>query len=194
MKKLFTLSLLMASFFASKAQSGSVLVGGDVSYTNSKSPNPGGDYKANNLSFNPYIGYQFNDNWTAGVVAGVLTSKQEQGPSEQKNTSFNAGPFVRYTKTLSDIFTLYGQLEGRFGSGKLKNNGTTLGENTSTAVTLFPAAFINLKNNFGLNFNFGGIGYESFKPEGGESSNTFGISFGKVATIGISKNFGGKKK
>ncbi|RYY67834.1 MAG: porin family protein [Chitinophagaceae bacterium] len=195
MKRFFTISLLIICANAASAQSGTILVGGDVAYSSGKGPGgPGGDFKSNSLSFNPYIGYQFNNHWTAGVVAGISTAKQEQGPNEQKGSNFSAGPFVRYTKTVSDIFALYGQLEGRFGSGKSKSNGITLSEGTFNSVNLFPAAFINLKNNFGLNFNFGGISYGSNKPEGGESNTNFNLNFGKVANIGISKNFGGKRK
>lgn len=194
MKKLFTFSFLMISMVTVKAQSGTVLLGGDVSYSSTKGPSFGGDYKSNNVSFDPYVGYQFNDNWTAGIVAGILNAKQEQNGNNQKQSSFNAGPFLRYTQNLSDIFSLYGQLEGRFGSVKTKNNGTTIGESNNTAVNLYPAAFINLKNNFGLNFNFGGLSYSGTKPKGGDATNTFSINFGKVATIGISKNFGTKKK
>lgn len=188
-------SLSMLSIFALQAQTGTLLLGGDVAYSKSKQNLTGTpDFETKNLNLNPYVGYQFTDNWTAGVVAGINTSTQEQGNNTSKFNEFNAGPFLRYTQTVSDMFWLYGQLEGRFGSRESKNNSTTLGESKSTTVNLFPAAFINLKNSFGLNFNFGGITYASTKPEGGASSSNFNINFGRVGSIGISKNFGGKSK
>ena len=76
MKKLFTVSLLMSLILAAKAQSGTVLVGGDVGFTSSKNNSGVYEYKVQSLSFNPYVGYQFNNNWTAGVVAGIASSKQ----------------------------------------------------------------------------------------------------------------------
>ena len=194
MKKIFAGAILTASFFAAQAQSGTVILGGDVSYSSSKQGTGVTEVKTQNLNLNPYLGYQFNDNWTAGVVAGIGTSTQEQGSNESKFNDINAGPFLRYTQPVSDIFSLYGQLEGRFGSRKSKNNGTTIGEANSTTVNLFPAAFINLKNNFGLNFNFGGLTYGSTKPDGGTKSTNFNINFGRVGAIGISKNFGGSSK
>lgn len=194
MKKIFAGAILSASFFAAQAQSGTVILGGDVSYSANKQNAGTFDNKTQNLSLNPYLGYQFNDNWTAGVVAGIGTSKQEQGPNETKFNDIDAGPFVRYTQQVSEIFSLYGQLEGRFGSTKSKANGVTTGEAKNTAINLFPAAFINLKNNFGLNFNFGGVSYGSNKPEGGTKSTGFNINFGRVGAIGISKNFGGSSK
>jgi hypothetical protein len=186
----------LASVFAAKAQTGSVLVGGDVDYSSQKVK--GTDFKSNSFSFNPYVGYQFNNNWTAGVVAALNSAKSENGVTENKQSSYAAGPFVRYTQPLSNIFSVYGQLEGLFGSYKTKsttgNVTTTTAEGNSLAVNLFPAVFINLKNNFGLNFNVGGISYGSDNPKSGNTTNTFNVNFGKTASIGISKNFGGKRK
>lgn len=85
---------------------------------------------------------------------------------------------------------MYGQLQGVFGTSKSGSVKT----GTSTEIGLFPAAFINLKNGFGLNFNFGGIGFSSSKPTGGEASTGFDVNFGKTANIGITKNFSLTKK
>lgn len=195
MKKIFAISIFTVSVFAAQAQSGTVLLGGDVSYNSSKQTLQGTTgFKAQSLNLNPYVGYQFNDSWTAGVVAGIGSSKQDQVGSITKFTDLNAGPFLRYTQPVSDLFWLYGQAEARFGSRKSTNNGTTVNESKNTTVNVFPAAFINLKNSFGLNFNFGGLTYATTNPQGGAKSNSFNINFGKVASIGVSKNFGSSKK
>ena len=197
MKKLFTLSLLAVSFFSSKAQVGSVLVGGDAGLSSQKNTiTPFGEQKSTSFNLSPYVGYQFTDNWTAGVKLGYSMAKTTSEPSGDvyKANNFSAGPFVRYTKNLSDIFSLYGQFDAQFGKGKTKNNGTTTSESSGSTFNLFPAVFVNLKNNFGLNFNFGGISYASAKPGNGSKSTAFNINFGSTANIGISKNFGGKSK
>jgi hypothetical protein len=195
MKKVMMSAFILASFFAAKAQTGSVLVGGDVNFSSSKVQ--GSDFKNHSLSLNPYVGYQFNDNWTAGVIASLNSQKQEDGASKNKQSSYGAGPFIRYTQPLSNLFSVYGQLEGLFASYKNKStiggvtNVTTQG--TGIGVNLFPAVFLNLKNNFGLNFNIGGITYGVSNPKTGSNTNTFNINFGQTASIGVSKNFGGKK-
>lgn len=189
MKKLFSVSILMLALAGAKAQQGSILVGGDIAFDHSKSPAVGGDVKNNSIEFNPTIGYQFHPNFTAGIVAGIGQNKSENPLYTTKTTNFNAGPFLRYSTELSNIFSIYGQLEGRFGSSKAKQNSNTLNEQRTAEVNLFPAVFINLKNNFGLNLNIGGISYSSIKPKGGDASTNFGINFGRVGAIGVSKNF-----
>ncbi len=66
-------------------------------------------------------------------------------------------------------------------SGDIKSSGMY--------AKLFPAVFINVKDGFGLNFDFGGLSYGSLKPKDGDSRNNFGLNFGKTINIGISKNF-----
>ena len=191
MKKVLVAAFALVSLTAS-VQEGTLLVAGDVNLGTSKTPSAPNDIKSTNLSLNPTVGYQFNENWTAGVKAEIGSSKYTSNTNVvSKSSSIGVGPFVRYTKTLSNIFSLYGQLEGMFGTNK--SNGTKT--STSTNVNLFPAVYVNVKNGFGLSFSFGGLGYSSNKPTGGKATNSFGINFGQTANIGIQKNFSlGKKK
>ncbi len=187
MKKLFTLSLFVASFFVSQAQTGTVLVGGNVGIaTNSDDQT--------SLNFNPFVGYQFNNNWTAGLAFGLASQKQDDAGDTYKTTALAVGPFVRYTHSISDIFSVFGQFEAQYVNAKSKFNSTTVGEGNGFGLNLYPAVFVNVKNGFGLNFDFGGINYASVKPKGGSAENAFQFNFGKTINIGISKNFGGKKK
>lgn len=191
MKKVLVAAFALISISAS-AQKETILVGGNVHFENTKTPSTPNDDKLSEFYILPTLGYQFNNNWTAGVVASIGSAKHTSSTNvETKYTAFGAGPFVRYTQGLSNIFSWYGQLQGVFGSAK--QNGTKT--QSSSQIDLFPAAFINLKNNFGLNFDFGGISYNSTKPTGSDAINKFSIDFGKTINIGISKNFGtGKKK
>jgi Outer membrane protein beta-barrel domain len=192
MKKLLVAALALVGVMQqSNAQKGSILVGGSIGIGTAKSPSTPNDSKQTQFNFSPTVGYQFDDNWTAGITGSVQTSKYTNSLNvDSKSSTAGAGPFVRYSKTLSNIFSVYGQLQGTFGSSK--TNGT---KNYSFSnVNAFPAVFINVKNGFGLNFDFGGISYSSNKPTGGKASNAFSLSFGQSANIGISKNFSVKKK
>lgn len=195
---LFGFAALIAS--GTFAQKNTLLVGGNVGISSSKNENSQFDNKSSTYSFDPFIGYQFDNHWTAGAVVSLSGNKQTVSSSPEqvtKSNNFAAGPFIRYSHNLSNIFMLYGQLQGTFGGYK---NTSSLGSVTNTSkgsvfnATLFPAVFINLKNNFGLNFNFGGIAYGSSKPDGGKAINTVSFNFGQVANIGISKNFSFGKK
>jgi hypothetical protein len=195
---LFGLASVMA--FGTYAQKNTLLVGGNVGISSSKNENSQFETKNTASTFDPYVGYQFDNHWTAGAVVSVVSNKQTVASSPEqvsKSTNFAAGPFIRYTQKLSDVFLVYGQLQGTFGGYK---NTSSLGSVSTTSkgsafgATLFPAVFINLKNNFGLNFNFGGLAYGSSKPDGGKANSSVSFNFGQVANIGISKNFSFGKK
>jgi hypothetical protein len=198
---------LLFAFFATIslgtafAQKGTVLLGGSISISSLKTPQSSGDNKTTDVSFDPLIGYQFTDNLTAGVLVSVSSEKETTAAPynyETKTTGFAGGPFIRYTHKISETFSVFGQLQGLFGSIKETNttppNPASETKNSFLNVGLFPAVFINLKNNFGLNFSFGGLGFTSFKPDEGKASTSIGFNFGQVANIGISKNFGMAKK
>ncbi len=191
MKGILLAGLMMAGLaVTANAQNGSVLVYGNLSVNTNKSAT---DVKQTSFQFMPGIGYQFNDNWTAGANIGIGSYKYTPvtGASTTTNT-FAAGPFLRYTQPLSNIFSVFGQLDATFGNSKTNNGGT---ESNSFNLGITPYAAINLKNNFALNFSFGGLSYETNKVKGAsKSSNSFGLTFGQGASFGISKNFGGKKK
>jgi len=143
MKKLLVAALaLVAVMQQANAQKGSILVGGSVGIGTAKSPSTPNDSKQTQFNFNPTIGYQFDDNWTAGITGTVQTNKFTNSLNvDSKSSTIGAGPFVRYSKTLSNIFSVYGQLEGVFGSSK--SNGTKV--NSFSTVNAFPAVFINVK-------------------------------------------------
>lgn len=192
---LFLAAIAATSTLCVKAQKGSVLVGGEITYTSASTPSEtsNNNNTSSQLEFSPFVGYQFTNNITAGVTFGISSQKDKTSTSETKTNLFMAGPFIRYTKTLSDIFSVYGQFEAVFGSGKntYQYNGSNLSEAkySTTGINLFPAVFINVKKGFGLNFNIGGLTYVSVKPEGEKSTSIFSFTLGKSASIGISKNF-----
>jgi hypothetical protein len=193
MKRVFmSVALLATTILAANAQKNTLLAGGNVSLSTEKAPGIPDDTKTTVFSFSPTVGYQFNNNWTAGIVADVASDKETEGSFETKSNGFAVGPFVRYAHNLSNLFAVYGQLETKFGGLKeTQSNGSssTVSKASTAEINLFPALFINFKNSFGLNFNIGGITYTNVKPKGFDGTNSFNFNFGKTVNIGISKNF-----
>ncbi|AHF15731.1 outer membrane beta-barrel protein [Niabella soli] len=207
MKKIVLSLFSLAVIAGANAQSGTVLVGGNVDF-NSRSfkDSAGNKDNMNYFQISPTVGYQFNDNWTVGVVGSVSTTKNAsvfgsddligisgiQYDNNVKTTAWGVGPFVRYTAPLSDIFAVYGQLQGQYMSSKVKVNGQNANsqEKNGFNVGFYPAVFINVKNGFGLNFNVGGIEYASMKyKQSQDKVNNFNVTFGRSVGIGLSKNF-----
>ncbi len=191
MKKLLILMVLVSSGIAN-AQKGTVLVLGNISYSSTVNDNVGTDDSYKTFAFNPKVGYQFTDNWTVGVETSIASSKFENGPSESKLNQFSVGPFVRYTKSLSDLFSVYGDLGIGYQDYKTRNSGpngfvgTVKGDGFYTSFN--PALLLNIKKGFGLNFSLGGMSYKTMNTETTDNS-SFALDFGKTFTIGISKNF-----
>lgn len=212
MKKLL-LSAAVVAFGLVSAQKNTLLVGGDIAYNAGKNTvntmvsgvNVKSESKVDEFSFNPRIGYQFTNNLTAGVKLGVNTINETASinasgisvDAETKANNFSYGVFGRYTVPLSETFAVFGELDVFAANGKVTTpslSGTTITYSESKTngfgVVFTPNLFINFKNSFGLNFNIGGIGYESSKVKGMDNkTNQFGFEFGKGVTVGISKNF-----
>ncbi len=201
MKRLFISALALGMTSFAFAQKGTVLVGGDLGFNFENNKNT--EVKTSSISFNPMVGYQFTDKWTAGVI-GVSTFGQTEDVNgnttvTNKNNELGGGLFVRYTQPLSSLFSLYVQAQG-FTSVTKTETETEIGNSSITTkgndlnkfgVNIFPAVFVNLKNNFGLNFNFGGLNMNSSKvdTDGAKAITNAGFNFGKTVNIGVTKNF-----
>ncbi|KIC04040.1 outer membrane beta-barrel protein [Flavobacterium sp. AJR] len=193
MKKMLVVIALAVVSFAN-AQKGTILVGGNISYTSEKSEFKFSEEKTNTFSFSPKVGYQFNDNWTVGGEFTVASSNEDNGIVEEKNNAFKIGAFVRYSVPLSQTFSVFADMGAGFQNAKNKVYGPGNAYSKSKAdgmyVGVTPALFINMKNGFGLNFNIGGLGYETLSYDNnGPDVSKFFFNFGKEVGIGISKNF-----
>ena len=179
-KVLVILALSMFSF--ANAQKGSILVAGNVSYTSQKT----GSVSSDEFVFAPKVGYQFSDKMTAGLEMSVGNSNFTNNDSEN---NFSLGAFLRYAVPLSGVFSAYADLGvGMQSSEFMPNTGSDV-KSDGFYVGLVPAIGVDLKKGFCLNFSIGGLGYDSLKPSGGDATDTFNFSFGKQASVGISKNF-----
>lgn len=220
MKKILLLTASVIISTMSFAQKGTVLVGGNVEFKKNDnililatSSETNGTSRSSELS--PYVGYQFSEKLTAGATLSVISSKYENVrdvyypgvgyitfETTSKGKDWVMGPFLRYTEKLSDIFSVFGQLEGLYMSGKRDWGTKTSSPESPTQLVreetsfngvrlrLFPAVFVNVKKNFGLNLSIGGIEYQKYgQKDSDKKPSSFGLSFGKTASIGISKNF-----
>jgi hypothetical protein len=198
MKKVLLVVALACAGIAN-AQKGTVLVQGSVQFDHSKNSGNGYENKSTTSTLSPQVGYQFNDHWTAGILAtfgfSKSTSTTEPESSESKTTEIDPGVFLRYTKKLNETFSVYGELESGYTYLKSTNNnmdGIDSVDFTSQSNGYFiqvnPAIYLNVWKNLGVNFNIGGISYGSSKNDDNKRSG-LDITFGRVLGIGISKNF-----
>lgn len=198
-KMLLILALAMVSF--ANAQKGTILVGGNIGFTSEKNDNQGEERKSNSFGFSPKVGYQFHDNWTAGVEFALSSSKSTISlpndlgeESESKYNTFKVGAFVRYSVPLSETFSVFADLGVGFQNQKDKNyiDGSLTSESKADGIYagITPALFINMKKGFGLNFSIGGLGYETLSFDTSDTDvSRFYFNFGKTVNIGVSKNF-----
>jgi len=193
---LVVLALAVVSF-ANAQKKGSVLVMGSIEYNSENVSNAGVENKYNTFGFAPKVGYQFHQNWTAGLEAGIASSKQDlNGNNEYKTNNFSLGGFLRYAKPLNQTFSAYADLGIGYQDRKVTNrNGfvTTTDKGDGFYIGITPAILVNVGKGFGLNFNVGGLGYNTLNYDGnngnGDTVKNFNFSFGQQFSVGISKNF-----
>ncbi len=190
-----TLVLVSSTLFAANAQRNSTLLYGNVSYSSNAY---GGTTQWSNWQINPGIGYQFDDNWTAGVNLQIGGGKSIVGATTNnynKNSSTFAGPFLRHTKAFTSLFAIWNQVSVMFGSSKM--TPFTGAETRYTGMGLYynPAIGLNLYKGFGINFSFGGLQYATSRADvtGAKTSADFNLTFGDQFNVGISKNFAQKR-
>ncbi|MFV0529907.1 MAG: outer membrane beta-barrel protein [Flavobacteriales bacterium] len=190
MKKIILSAALIATGIFATAQKNTILVAGEVGYSNTKTDWSGTSTSTSTLTANPKIGYQFSDRMTVGAEWKYTESDSDVATFSH---SQKIGGFLRYAVPLSNTFAAYADL----GAGyQYTGVGATSGK--GFYADLVPALFINVKNGFGLNFNIGGIGYSKLNHTTKGSTvdydtNDFNFSFGKSIGFGISKNFGAGK-
>jgi hypothetical protein len=197
MKKLILALLAAGSAMCANAQSGSWLLYGNVNFDLYHLKDASPETKQIG-SIMPGVGYQFNENWTVGLAGGyALLSTKEANSDKRLNASeFRVGPFLRYTKNISPLFSCYTQLDLGYLGGKTAYDGTELPGTKFNGfyAGITPAIMVHVHNGFALNFGFGGLSYASRKFDGADNANSdFKFTFGQQVNIGVSKNFGGHK-
>lgn len=194
MKKIAFLIVTIVSF-QMYAQKGTYLVSGNIFYNNTENSDVN-SVDNQNISFNPKVGYQFADNFTIGIESSIGEGSwtREIDNYESTRLSFSIGSFLRYSKTLSDSFSLFTDLGVGYQSTNDKFVSDTTPENNSRAngfyAAINPLLHLKIKNGFGLNFGLGGISYDVLEYNKANNTQTnFGVSFGQAFSLGIQKVF-----
>jgi opacity protein-like surface antigen len=191
MKKIIFAALLLAACsISSYSQKGSVLLYGTLSFNSTQTA---ADTKTTAFGIIPGVGYQFSDHLTLGVNLGYTysLSTPATGSSLPSLNTFSAGPFIRYSCNVSNVFSFFTQ----FNTDYLNTTQSGSPSITGFDAKIFPAFCANIKNGLSLVFSFGSLGFTTSKASGAaNSASNFGLAFGSGASFGISKHFGGMKK
>ena len=193
MKKLLLSILAIGTIVSANAQKGSILVYGNIGIT---SGTDDAKTKYSALQFNPGVGYQFDDMWTAGVTVRLNDSSiTPDGGSKIKANSMGIGVFGRYSKPINNVFSFYAQLDVLSTSSKTdpSSDATSF---SGMWIGVTPAISVHIPKWFEMNFSFGGLSYMTNKSKlsGANTASELNFNFGQTVNIGISKNFGTGKK
>jgi len=190
MKKLiclFAVSLGLGT--AMNAQKNSILLYGDAGFYTSKSPS---DDVSKGFNLNLGVGYQVGHNWTVGLTGGYGTDRfREDGQSHwDLQDAYSIAPFVRYTRPMGHLFTIYTQAEfGYLGTASGQTNMNSRVNYNGVYGYIYPGIGINFAKGWALNFNVGGIGYSSVKLEtSNDAQRNFGITLGQQVNAGLTWN------
>lgn len=184
MKKVFLSLVAIAAFGVANAQDknessegfakGDVFISGSFNLGSSKY-SANGNYKENNFSFNPKVGYFVSENIALGLGLGFSSSKVEENEGDDavkiNATAFNV--FGRYYTTPSSKFSVFGQLSAEYATvdydGAFKVNGFGL--------ELAPGVSYFLNDSFALEASWGALSYGSAKADvdGAENSTEFNL-------------------
>lgn len=202
MKKAILFLLAAGSFAGVQAQyaapqAGSILAYGDAGFSTVTDFNKD---KTLSWNFTPGIGYQFNDNMTAGLnLSWAQLSTQALGaPDPTVLNTYMAGAFFRYTHPFSNTFFAFAQFNGGYtGTYTTMGAAPATGRGDGYYANIMPAIGVHVGKGFALNFAFGHIGYRaenSNPPVGPSMTRTeFDFTFGQQFNIGVSKNFSCRK-
>src|SRR5690554_23685 len=177
MKKLIlSIALLSGVAFTTQAQTekGKFIVGGNASYSTSKTDAEGAK-ASHNFSIVPNVGYFVAENIAVGTGIGYQSSKASTASPIGKQEAFVVAPFGRYYTPVADKFKFFGHLSVPMAFGTTKATDSDLkvgdknGNSTSIGVALSPGFAFYPSSKIGIEFAFNGISYnnQSFEDANG---------------------------
>jgi hypothetical protein len=193
-KMLLVVVFAVAALTASaQTEKGTIMLGGSLSYSTSKSEAAGAK-ASTNFTIMPKAGYFLANNIAAGLGLGYSVDEDGGG----KTQSFSIAPFGRDYISLSDQFRFFAELSVPFQSGKTEDAaGNDAGEVTSIGANLSPGFVFFPTKKFGIELSFSGISYQNTKTEdaagnkvNGASGNSFSIGANSFApSLGLQFHF-----
>ena len=191
MKKMILTALVAVASLAANAQ---IWVGGEVGYSHVRqTTNKVEDWKSNNFSLLPEIGYKLNDTFDVAVKIGFAHGENgnalagiEVPANYDYANAFVLNPYLRYTFAKAGDFSFFA--DGGFSY----IHGHICGDTNSTnawQIAIKPGISYALSEKVGLVAHVGGIAY-SFAKYNQTKQNGFdmGIS-GNNITFGAYVNF-----
>ena len=175
------MALLGGVIFSSQAQTeqGKFIVGGNVSYSTSKTDAEGAK-SSHNFSIVPNVGYFVSDNIAVGTGIGYLSNKADEASLTGKNEAFVVSPFGRYYVPIADKFKFFGQLSVPMAFGNTKETdeqlkvGDKTGSSTSIGVALAPGFAYFPSSKIGIEFALNGVSYNHYSVEDSEGNDLKG--------------------
>ncbi len=159
MKKIYAIVVIAMMTITAQAQ---VFVGGGVGFNSVKVTENADATKT--FSIMPEVGYNFNDQWTAGVNLGFTSVKA--GDADATN-AFGAGVYGRYHFCQAGNLKLFAEVGADFTT--YNNDG---GNNFS--VALRPGLTYSLTDNWSITAKTGVLGYSKDSDKRGGGS-AFGV-------------------
>lgn len=143
--------------------------------------------KTTKFNINPAVGYMLNDNWGLTLDLGYgYKSEKPDGKDAVKTeiNTFGAGLGVIYKLSITDKFYYAPTFRVGYERAKEAKMNFIGADLNFLRFELRPAC------HWGLNFNFGGLGYLNSKQKDADNSaNSFGFTVGNAAAVGFTYYF-----
>lgn len=186
MKKIL---LTIVAVLAAVNMNAQVYVGGSIGFGSVK-PIGGGDSEFT-FRILPEIGYNFTDQWAAGIVLGYQkgTCSIGNGDYNASDTeTFKIAPYVRYTALEWEMVKLF--FDGAFSFSSTKDWGSNF------AGGISPGIAVALTDEITFVTHLGFFGFETFSPGDAlkaqgytKSGSEFGLDFRNNCSFGVYFNF-----
>ena len=187
----FILALLLvcAAFSTVKAQEGSLMLYGSLTYKDNN--NSGSAFAANPIG----IGYFFNDHVVAGMNFAI--DREKNGVGDLTESKYEVGPFYSDSWKIGDYFVIIAQVDAHYVWGNaLLNTASSYGYDGYLG-RIYPIVAVSLGHGWALKAKFFELSYQS--TTGDDSNKTKDHTFiagvnGSTLGVGVSKNILLKKK
>lgn len=181
MRNFAIIAILVLFTTTVKAQTakGNMVIGGSFRFSSNTQQTTNDDLKSSSFGISPSFGYFVSDNFAVGVNGGFNSINYS---NDDKQTSFNFGPFVRYYKFIADDkFAFTADAGFGFGSGKYDSELNVDSKTSSFNLYVSPGFAYFFSPKWSLDFQLQGISYSRNDPnkdvDNDKNANfTFGVS------------------
>jgi hypothetical protein len=185
--------LLFASITHAQITKGSTFIGGQISFSKSKSESGTNVQEGSSFSFSPAIGTAIKQNLIAGIDLNYGHWAYDNGVSPlQKSNNYGGGFFLRRYVPISNRFLFFAQGRAGYGHNKAESNSTTYessSESNSASLSLYPGVSFALSRVLYIETGFDNLAVLSYshgtsKQTGSQDqiSNNFSFSTGVAGT------------